>query len=534
MLDSDRSDERFVIHGGSRIVLERMTGAGVLLVPCHSGGGVVQQHHRYRHAVVHGAHEAREAAVEEGPVSDDGHHLLLTGLREARRVPDAGTHAEGGVDGREGRQAAQRVAPDVSGHQDAQLPERAEHSGMGAAGTHLRWAGQNRHLRSEVGGDRVVVQAGGNQVGAQLADVGEALLADHVEDAEGGHLLLDESLALLHHVHRLEACAELPQTLLGQGVEHTQLEDCGVGRHLLHVLVGDSVADDADFRVAFLDHVAFVLFSEVPEATQLLLQLRAAEAGVDRDGVLLRVCRELLAGYVVTLAGLDDAPSVGQPGRGPEHDGRGEALADRVRLLDHLQAFAGIGGLEDRHLAHLREVAAVLFVLGGVHAGIVGHQHHEAGVGACVREDHEGIRRHVQPHVLHRDQGPHTTQGRAHALVERHLLVGGPVGVDFRIAGDALQYLGAGRAGIAGGEVHARLPCPVGDRLVSGHQLLRHVFVSPVRGRTPHSRRPFSATPPESPTGASPARLHWDTLQRTTPNDKGSQCTLGKVASPNT
>jgi hypothetical protein len=103
------------------------------------------------------------------------------------------------------------------------------------------------------------------------------------------------------------------------------------------------------------------------------------------------------------LAGLDDAAGVRQSGGSPEHDRRGEALAELVRLLDHGAGLGGVGGLDQRHLAHLREVAAVLLVLRGVHARVVRDQDDEPGVGTGVGKDHERVRGDVQADMLHRD-----------------------------------------------------------------------------------------------------------------------------------
>ncbi len=55
--------------------------------------------------------------------------------------------------------------------------------------------------------------------------------------------------------------------------------------------------------------------------------------------------------------------------------------------------------------AKAAKVAVVLLVLRGVHAGVVGGDHHEAGVDAGESERHEGVGGDVQADVLHGDQG---------------------------------------------------------------------------------------------------------------------------------
>ncbi len=230
------------------------------------------------------------------------------------------------------------------------------------------------------------------------------------------------------------------------------------------------MADHADLRVAFLDDVALEILGELTQPVELLFQFRAAETGVDRNGVLAGLARERLARRLDPHAGLDEAASVGEAGRRAEHDGCAEALAQLEGGLDHVSGFGGVAGLEHRHLRDLGEVAAVLLVLGRVHARVVGDQHHEAGVRSGVGEDHERVGGHVQPHMFHRDKRAYAAERGADPLVERHLLVGGPVRVDLFVVGQPLQHLGAGRSRIAGGEPDAGLPGAPGDGLVSRHQ----------------------------------------------------------------
>ena len=56
-------------------------------------------------------------------------------------------------------------------------------------------------------------------------------------------------------------------------------------------------------------------------------------------------------------------------------------------------------------LAKRGEVAVVLLVLRGVHAGVVGGDDHQAGVDAGERERHERVGGHVEADVLHGHQG---------------------------------------------------------------------------------------------------------------------------------
>ncbi len=84
---------------------------------------------------------------------------------------------------------------------------------------------------------------------------------------------------------------------------------------------------------------------------------------------------------------------------------------------------------------------------------------------------HQRIGGDVEADVLHRRERANAGERRADRHVERDLLVGRPLGVDL-VGGEAregFEDLGRRRAGIGGGDPHARLPGAARDRLVA-HQ----------------------------------------------------------------
>ncbi len=338
---------------------------------------------------------------------------------------------------------------------------------MRAPGAQHRRAWQNGNVFAEVGRHRCPGKPRRDHIGAQFTDVREPLFPDHIADAEARQLLLDEALALLDHEHGLESPAELHEPAARQGVEHPQSEDRCVRSHFLHVLKRDTVRHDANLGVSFLDDVALELLGELPEPRQLLLQLDSPEPRVHRDGVLAHSTRERLPLRFLSLTELDAPARVCESSGRAQHDRRAIPLAQLKGQRGEASRFGSVTGLQDRNLCHLREIPAVLLVLRGVHPRIVGHERNEAGVGAGVGEHHEGIGGHVEADVLHRHHAARPTEGRTHRLLERHLFVRRPVGVDLLVIREPLQHLGARRAGIAGGEDHAGLPRAVGHRLVT-------------------------------------------------------------------
>ena len=68
--------------------------------------------------------------------------------------------------------------------------------------------------------------------------------------------------------------------------------------------------------------------------------------------------------------------------------------------------------------------------------------------------------------MLHRREGPYAGEGRADYDFHRDLLVGRPLAVDFLVARDVLEYLGAGRTGVRGRDDDAGFVRAPGDSFV--------------------------------------------------------------------
>ena len=122
-------------------------------------------------------------------------------------------------------------------------------------------------------------------------------------------------------------------------------------------------------------------------------------------------------------------------------------------------------------------VAGVLLVLRGVHARVVCHAGHKPALHADVAQRHEGIGSHIQPHMLHGHNGARPGQGGSGCHLEGHLLIGGPLAVDFRtVLGQVLQDLGGGGAGIARADRNTGLVGPTGYGLIAGEQSSQILF----------------------------------------------------------
>ena len=446
----------------------------------HGRDAVVEHDRRHRRAVVVRAQDAGDAAVEERGVTEHrADAALLPGLLHAGGIADGGAHADRRVHRVEGRECAERVAADVARHGGAELGERVEDAAVAAARAENRRTRRQRGVRLHDLRLRDVLQQLMAEVlqaiGIQLHHVELGLVALHL-DAERLDLVLEERVEFLDHKHVAHRLRELLHEVRRERVRPAELQHRELGEDLLHVLVRDAGGDDADLLLARLDAVELALARRLGHLGAAFLCGKALTAGERRHGD--RVRDVLLVGDDLVRRGLevaevDERARVARARRETEHARHVELLRGLKRGLHHVVGLLGVGGLEHRHPGELREVAVVLLVLGGVHAGIIRGDHHHSARGAHVGERHQRVHRHVEPHVLHRRQRTRAGDRGTDRGLHRDLLVDGPFALH-RILElrDVLEDLGGRRARVGARHDAPRLGGAAGNRFVRTQQFL--------------------------------------------------------------
>jgi len=161
---------------------------------------------------------------------------------------------------------------------------------------------------------------------------------------------------------------------------------------------------------------------------------------------------------------------MGDARRGPQENRRVEFFADLEGQLDEPLCLVRIGRFQHGNFGEFRVIPVVLLVLRTVQGRVVRRYDHQGPVRARVAGREQRIGRHVDPHVLHGDQGLCAGQRGADAHLQGHLFVGGPFGIDAVVSGESLHDLRAGGPRIPGCETHPELVGTSGDCLVSRHQ----------------------------------------------------------------
>ena len=118
---------------------------------------------------------------------------------------------------------------------------------------------------------------------------------------------------------------------------------------------------------------------------------------------------------------------MGQAGGDAIEDGGAQFLGEFVAEEDHVISFLLVGRFEHGDHSPVAVVAAVLFVLGGEHGGVVGDDDDDA-LGADDGSIHEGVAADIEAHVFHASHGTFAGIGDADRSLEGSFFVGAPVG----------------------------------------------------------------------------------------------------------
>ena len=285
---------------------------------------------------------------------------------------------------------------------------------------------------------------------------GEKLLADHLDPmlyAVG----LDDIVQFLNDIKGIHLSGKPFDEIYRQGVDHAKFQIRGVVPHgFLGVLIAGAGGDDPDGGIVHFNPVDLGMFRPLgqfdgPLLYQGVLDFRHS----GQHDVLLRIFLIGLELHFLAGAQFHQASGVGDAGGQPQDHGRVKLLGQLIGELGKLLTLGRIGGLQHGDLGADGVIAAVLLVLGGVHAGIIGHSDHHAAVYADIGHGKKGISRYVQSHVLHSRKRTRAGKAGAGRHFHRHFLIGRPFALDLPIFGGGFRDFGTGSAGIAGGHTHA-------------------------------------------------------------------------------
>ena len=241
-------------------------------------------------------------------------------------------------------------------------------------------------------------------------------------------------------VHRRRELADLA---FGDGPCNAQLENARFGHGVGDVLVDGAGADDAHFGRLFDYLIEFAGFCPCADFGQAPVEFETAGLGVcghhDPLGRILGIVAQL---HFFSLPYLDGALGVADAHSGADEEGQIETLGKLERRLGELKRLGRIAGFHHGNAGTHRVEAAILLVLAGMHARVVGCKHDQTTVHASVGSSEQRVRRYVDADVLHGAQDACTGCACTYTHLDGNLLIRCPLGIDAFLSSECLHGFG--------------------------------------------------------------------------------------------
>ena len=302
-----------------------------------------------------------------------------------------------------------------------------------------RWRTGHDHVGNRFAAGLGHSQGSRQQVGVQFPVAGQRAVQAAQNLAAFVQIAADQffvdRIAFFHH----QDLVAFGHHLLDRGAGDRILADfqyrvrtLAVGVVFHQVVVADTAGNDTQALVA----AVFVAVETVVEGACFKIFLLGQQLPVEYAGVggqqdeTLWVRIQLDFVLAAGFAQFNPAAGVRHTGGYSEEDRRMQFFGKVERIADHVVGFLLIGRFQAGNLGKAGVIARILFVLGGVHRGVVGNQIDQTAVGTSHRRVGEGVGGHVQTYVLHAHQGSAPGVGNADGFFHRGLFVGAPGAVD--------------------------------------------------------------------------------------------------------
>ena len=231
------------------------------------------------------------------------------------------------------------------------------------------------------------------------------------------------------------------------------------------------MGDDADLRSAHFHPVHRRRLGVLRESLRagfndgMALDCIAGHHDVLRDVLFVSFLRN------GALPGLHHGLGMGDPGTHLQKNRCIELLRDLISQFRKFQGLGGIRRLQHGNLGRDGVMAAVLLVLGGMHARIIRDADDESRVHTGVGHGVKRVRRHIQSHMLHCAERTLSGQAGAEGRLHGHFFVRSPLTVDLVVLYGFFGDLRTGSSRVAGDKAASRLEETAGNGLVAQHQL---------------------------------------------------------------
>ncbi len=245
-----------------------------------------------------------------------------------------------------------------------------------------------------------------------------------------------------------------------------------VAKGFFGIAIGNACGDNADGCIMHFYPVDGTGIGVLFNRLQPFFHHRVTDAGVaGHHHIAGRVFHIFFHGYFASFGEGNDALRMGNTGGKPEKNRGFKLLGKLICQFGVREAFTAVCRFQHGNFGGYGVMPGILFVLGRMHAGIVGNGNDYASVDAYVRGNKQRVSSHVESYMLHAAKASCTRQRRTQGAFQRDLFIGCPFGVYFFVCGGVFGNFRTGSTGIAGNKRAARFIKSACNSFISQHNL---------------------------------------------------------------
>ena len=290
-----------------------------------------------------------------------------------------------------------------------------------------------------------------NDIGVQFIDVGNDVFP-MTGNAGALDLFFHERIQFFDHIQRIDFTGKSADFIHGQGIGKAQFQiRCLIAKYFFAVVIGYAGRNDADFRIVHFFKIERRLFTVFFQFLFPFFDDVTAHFGNSRHRIHLVPLFDIRNGFErYPFTQFNEALGMIDTSRHAQHDRRTIGFADFVCFSHHILSFLGIGRFQHGNLGKLGIVTVVLFILGRMHARVIGRNEDKAAVDGQIGKSKERISCHIETYHLHSCKGADATNGCADSCFHGNLFIRCPFGRNIFIFSHIFQDFCAGRTGVSG------------------------------------------------------------------------------------
>ncbi len=270
-------------------------------------------------------------------------------------------------------------------------------------------------------------------------------------------LFFHERIQFFDDIQRIDFIGKGTDFIHGQWIGKAQFQvRCIVAKYFFTIVVRYTGCNDTDFCIVHFFKIERRLFAVFFQFLFPFFDNEASYFRNSRHGIHLITLFDIgnrFEGNAFTQ--FHEALRMIDTGRHAQHDRRTISFADFICFGNHILSFLGVGRFQHSNLGKFGIVAVILFVLGRMHARIIGRNKDKTTVDSQISKGKERIGGHVETYHLHSCKRADTTDRSTDSCFHGYFFIRCPFGRNTVVFRYVFQDFCAGRTRIGRSKGHA-------------------------------------------------------------------------------